>query len=268
MLARLSELQVDPSSQDDVGEVDGGVQRAAGDEVADAGVEPESEGVEVEETKDKPEPESVPMPAFKARIGQLTSKVHRMQGQLAERDHEIALHQEAVKVMQAELQRYRQFAQEGTPIDERDEQIRALQMQQTLRRREQEIADAQVAAREQRAVEEVRSEINGELDEALVANDLVSREALKAAAHADTVAARHTRRSPRAIADIAASLQAKRESDVLARHQVAAPAKAQPQRRPSPATVKGRIGQTSHERPPATKAGFLARLREIEQQNS
>jgi hypothetical protein len=166
-------------------------QAAAGGE-DDAGERSGSEGGKGEEKTTK-EPDTIPLPAFKERIGRLNEKVKGLQTQLAAKDLEAKKATKAAELLQETLNEIRRQHAEGATFDERDDQILQHQLEEkgrqilatltkeheeTLRRQTAEIAEEQ---QREHLKQTFASAING----ALAAAPLCSRIELIAALKAE-----------------------------------------------------------------------------------
>lgn len=191
------------------------------------------------------EPESIPMAAFKERLGRATEKTkaaEERRNQLALENRQMA---EASQLLVAEVNRLRQLLKAGETPDERDEQLHALKLQQQYRDKDaaiiKEHQEELAKAIEEQETISYRDILANDVQEALKGFELVSRPEL--------VAAMKSAQSTDAFA-IARDIQEKR---------LAAAARLQRPRPEAPATVAPAAVATSH-RGPLTQEMMIARL--------
>lgn len=179
----------------------------------------ETQGDKSKDDKGKKDPESVPMKAFKERLGRETEKRRAVEGELATAKLQLQKQEAALRLVMEEMERLSAARRDGTALDERDEQIQAMRLSEDARKRSEEIQRAHeqaIVEAEQRAAVSVSAERLGEeMDTALADHDLVDRAELIAALRADAAAARKREEaggdgSVRSVSAVAAELQANR----------------------------------------------------------
>lgn len=159
-------------------------------DLADGSTDPE--GKEKPDEQATPQQRSIPEAAFKARLGQVQSKLTAEREGHASARLELEKAKAAIEILQASEQRYRQMLEEGRAFDPRDEELAARDFGDRAKSRSEELVrehEAALREAEQRVLEESKREqwkekLSNQLDSALPRYQLASRrtviEALKA----------------------------------------------------------------------------------------
>lgn len=202
------------------------------------------------------EPDSIPMHAFKERLGRVNRRVEALRSEVTSKDFEIKKRDEAVQLLSGELERLKAALREGRPYDERDDQLSAADLREQSRQIAERI-QAEMQEELRRNADEIRDEMARETYRASYERDIhsaqtqfpdVDRRQLIEALKAEAVKAR-----PASAVQVAKAIH-ERQLDVYRRHygqQNPAP--------PAPATVR-RPGVGEPTRYTNNAAGMLGYL--------
>lgn len=212
---------------------------------------------EGQDTQD--EPKTIPMAAFKERLGRATEKNKQLQTEVAARDLDLQKARHAVQLLQQELEAVTAKHREGAAYDPRDEQLREADMERRAREIASRVqAEHEETLRKQAAAyadevrhEQLRASYARDIDSALSQYDLVDRSLLIAALRQEASKAK-----PASAQTLAASIHA----GILERSRKHLGPSARPD---TPATTRSPGGGPPPVSHPNNAAGMLARVREI-----
>jgi hypothetical protein len=160
----------------------------------------------VDAEKGKKEPDTVPLKAFKARIGEMNDKVR-----LRTEERDAATTREsntaaALKLLAEEFESYKASVKAGKIPDERDEQLRQFQLEQRARDEHQRIARERGEQKTKAGEEERKASIKARVDKAV--GDACSKHDLVEPARLKLELATVWKTNPRASVEaVAAKLQ-------------------------------------------------------------
>jgi hypothetical protein len=160
---------------------------------ADAGVKkagdalPEGDKAKADQAdaeKGKKEPETIPMKAFKARLGEVTEKVRLRTEERDAANLRASRAEAAVKLLSEEFEALRASIKSGKLPDERDEQLRQHDLERRAREANEQIARGAEEAKSKATEEERRAEVKARVDRGIAAacakHDLVEPDRLRA----------------------------------------------------------------------------------------
>lgn len=251
------------TTEAETGDADGAdLQKNAEDNQPDV-----AEGVkdgDKDKDSDKTEPDSVPMAAFKARIGKLNGRIKELSEQVASKDLEVKRRDAAIDLLREEVIRLQKAAEAGTKLDPRDEQIRAYEFEKRVSALQQKLLEEHQTALAEQAeairVEELRSHVAAGFRRVLDKYPLVSGPELRAAAR--KVLGDAPKQSAEEIVATLEQIAARLDEQKLEK----AKGRLQPSEKPpAPKFVKPSNGQAAGYQYPANDKGMAAWLRAYRQ---
>ena len=134
-----------------------------------------------EEGKDaQKEPDVVPMSAFKARIGKLSSKLEAAEGKYREASFENTRLKSALEIANQEISRLTEARQRNAPYDDKEEIIRSHEVEREARARFDQIQkehERQIQETQQQAkFESVVESLEAEIEDAVSQHSLVTQQ--------------------------------------------------------------------------------------------
>lgn len=196
--------------------------------------------------------ETVPLAAFKARLGKETEKRKAIQEKLDEATTKLSRSTESLRIAIAELNREREARVNGTPFDAKDDQIRQFEIEKQAREAIAKIDGETTKAKTERASaerQEVYSDLmRSEFNDALASAPMVGRQEL-------IDALRLPANEQRTFADVAKELHAvnlNKAKTFLSK-----------ERPESPSTIKAKAGGSHRVEPTRDLAGMRKRMAEI-----
>lgn len=179
--AQSTPASVDPTQpQDTVTPGSAGLQAESAESAPDAA--PSEPAPDEKASEDS----SIPMKAFKERLAREAKKRDELQKQVQERDLAVSRRDTAIELLKAEVNRLSDALQQGNAWDERDEQLRAYEFQDEVRRLQSQL-EAEHAERLAEAEQQARFDVRREQVRNFFADtlaewgDLVSSAELRAA---------------------------------------------------------------------------------------
>lgn len=177
--SRKAETEAPASANDAPTEtLAGDAEKKPGESTApQAGKDTEAKAEEPKGTEQESE-QMVPLSALKERVGRANAKAEKLQGRVNELELQHRSTTEAMRLMQAEVERYRAALSEKQLLDPRDEQIRELQLQQEAQgirsKLEKEHAEqlAQLRAEAEQAAAQEREEAQVEAQRQVLGRQL------------------------------------------------------------------------------------------------
>jgi hypothetical protein len=240
MMATAKRIRAENTAPVDDGGADPATRPEAEQQATDGGEEAgERPSPEDEKNKEKTksEPDTVPLAAFKERVGRLTKQRDDLRTQVQAKDLELKKALAAAHLLQDTLNKVRQQHAEGTKYDERDDQLLINDVTERGRKETEKLQaehaealkkqNAEALAEQQR--EQHRTSYARDIAAALEANDLVGRAELIAALREEAGKSR-----PASAQQLAAVLQEEREAKARQRFGAA--------ERQSPSTARGKPG--------------------------
>jgi chaperonin cofactor prefoldin len=220
-----------------------------------------SDADESDESEDKPKPDSIPKKAFDERVGKLTSQKRALQEKLSTFELQNAKLTAALQLAQEELERQAVARQSGEAFSEKDEQLRAYEVEKRARALAAQVErthrDSLAKQSQADEVAELRQSLGEEISAACGDNDLVDRSEL--IAHL-----RLAQNRGRSAAEVAGELQTAKLARAQARFGVAgSPLATAKAKAPAPKTVKAKSNGNAAFRHPANLDGMNARFEEL-----
>lgn len=229
--------------------------------VAEKAEEAEKQAGDVDATDGKAkakgdEKETVPLHAFKARLGREREKQRALQEQVFAKEKNERRLQAALDLAGEELQRMRSALEQGQPFDAKSEQLRAYEVEKKARelalQLDGEVSQAHADRERQERHESFREQLREEVEGAISAHPMIHRAELVAALKLQANA-------QRPVADVARELAAVK-LEIAKKHLAA-------QKPISPQTVKAKGGGSHAASHPLNRDGMKARLAELANQN-